>query len=104
MFPDLTDLADTVLLQHLESLAAQLGIEVRYEDLTDDELSIQSGGCKILGKTLILIEKLRTPRERARILARELSKCDLEDLYLLPRVREFIDLQAPPREKKRPQT
>ncbi len=98
------DLADTILLQHLENLAAQLGIEVRYESLADDELSIQSGGCKVLGKTLILIEKFRAPRERAQVLARELSKCDLEDLYLLPRVRDFIDLQAPPREKKRPQT
>lgn len=101
MFPDLTD---TVLLQHLESLAAHLGIEVRYEDLADDELFIRSGGCKVLGKSLILIDKLRPPREQAQILARELSKCELENLYLLPRVRDFIDLQAPPREKKRPQT
>jgi len=99
-----SDLSDTMLLQHLTDLAARLGIEVRYESLADDELSIQSGGCKVLGKTLILIEKLRSPREQAQILARELSKCDLEDLYLLPRVREFIRLQAPPREKRRPQT
>jgi hypothetical protein len=99
-----SDLSDTMLLQHLTDLAARLGIEVRCESLADDELSIQSGGCKALGKSLILIEKLRPPREQAQILARELSKRDLEDLYLLPRVREFIDLQAPPREKKRPQT
>jgi hypothetical protein len=96
------DLADTVLLQHLETLAAQIGIEIRYEDLADDELFIQSGGCRALGKNLILIERLRSPRERAQILARELSKCDLEELYILPRVRDFIDLQALPREKKRP--
>ena len=99
-----SDLSDTLLLQHLENLAAQLGIQVRYEDLADDELSIQSGGCKVLGKTLILIEKLRSPREQAQILARELSRFDLEDRYVLPRVRDFIALQAPPREKKRPQT
>jgi len=99
-----SDLSDDALLQHLETLADQLGIEVRYENLADEEISIQSGGCKVLGKNLVLIEKLRPPRERAQILARELSQYDLEDLYLLPRVREFIALQAPPREKKRPQT
>ena len=99
-----SDLSDAALLQHLENLADRLGIEVRYENLIDDELSIQSGGCKVLGKTLILIEVLRSPREQAQILARELSKYDLEDLHLLPRVRDFIALQAPPREKKRPQT
>lgn len=99
-----SDLSDAALLQHLENLADRLGIEVRYESLADDELFIQSGGCKVLGKTLILIEKQRSPREQAQILARELSKCALDDFYLLPRVRDFIDLQAPPREKKRPQT
>ena len=71
-----SDLSDTALLQHLENLADRLGIEVRYESLADDELFIQSGGCKVLGKTLILIEKQRSPREQAQILARELSKCD----------------------------
>jgi hypothetical protein len=101
MFPDLSD---TALLHHLENLADQLGIEVRYENLVDDELSIQSGGCKVLGRNLILIENLRFPHEKAQILARELSKFDLEDLYVLPRIREFIDLQAPPRQKNRPQT
>ena len=101
MYPDLSD---TLLLQHLEDLAARLGMVVRHENLADDELSIQSGGCKVLGKSLILIDKLRSPREQAQILARELSKCDLEDIYLLPRIRDFIDLQSPPREKKRPQT
>ena len=99
-----SDLSDAALLQHLENLADQLGIEVRYENFADEEISIQSGGCKVLGKTLILVEKLRSPREQAQILARELSQSDLEDLYILPRMREFIDLQAPPREKKRPQT
>jgi len=100
----ISDLSDAALLAQLENLADQLGIRVRYEDLTDEEVSIQSGGCKVLGKTLILIEKARPPREQARILARELSRCNLEDLYLLPRVREFLDLHAPRREKKRPQT
>ena len=75
-----SDLSDAALLHHLENLADQLGIEVRYENLADEEISIQSGGCKVLGKTLILVEKLRSPREQAQILARELSKYDLEDL------------------------
>lgn len=99
-----SDLPDTFLLQHLETLAARLGVEVRYETLADDELTIQSGGCRVLGKNLILIETRRSPREKARILARELSRYDLEEHYLLPGVRDFIALQALPRGKKRPQT
>jgi hypothetical protein len=92
---------DTTLLQHLEGLAAQLGIEVRYENLADDEVTIHSGGCKLLDRNLILIDRQQPPAQCARILARELSRYDLENLYILPRVREFI--QASSREKNLPQ-
>jgi len=98
----LQDLPDISLLQHLESVADQLGIEVRYEDLVDDEFSVSSGGCKLLGRNLILIHLHLAPSQRARILGRELSKHELENLYILPRVREFILLQARSREKNLP--
>ena len=98
----LHDLSDTSLLQHLEGLATQLGIEVRYENLSDDEFSIHSGGCKLLGRSLILINLHLPPLDRARVLARELSKYELEDFYLLPRVRDFILSQALPLEKNLP--
>jgi hypothetical protein len=94
-------LPDTSLLQHLESLAAQLEIEVRYENLADDEVTIHSGSCKLLDRDLILIDRQQPLVERARLLARELSRYDLENFYILPRVREFI--QASSREKNLPQ-
>ena len=96
-------LPDTSLLQHLENLATWLEIEVRYESLADEEISIHSGGCKLSGRNLILIDLHHPPLERARILARELSHYNLESFYLLPRVREFILLQASSREKNLPQ-
>jgi hypothetical protein len=92
---------DTALLQHLEGLAAQLGIEVRYENLADDEVTIHSGGCKLLDRNLILIDRQQPPAQSARVLARELSRYELENLYILPRVREFI--QTSSREKNLPQ-
>jgi hypothetical protein len=95
------EFSESLLLQHLEGLAAQLGIEVRYENLADDEVTIHSGGCKLLDRNLILIDRLQPPAQCARILARELSRYDLENLYILPRVREFI--QTSSREKNLPQ-
>jgi hypothetical protein len=92
----LQDLPNISLLQHLEGIAGQLEIAVRYESLSDDEISVHSGGCKLLGRNLIIIDSRCPPGERARILARELAKYPLEDLYILPRVREFIFLQSPP--------
>jgi len=94
-------LPDTSILQHLETLAAQLEIEVRYENLADDEVTIHSGGCKLQNRNLILIDRHRPLAERARLLACELSRYDLENFYILPRVRDFI--QASSREKNLPQ-
>ena len=94
-------LQDSFLLQEMESLAARLEIDVRYESLADDELTIHSGGCKVLDRKLIIIDKNQPIAERALLLARELSRYELEDFYLLPRVREFI--QASSREKNLPQ-
>jgi hypothetical protein len=96
-----SEFSETLLLQQLEGLAVRLGIEVRYENLADDELTIHGGGCRILDQTLIIIDKNQPPAGKARLLARELSRCDLEDFYLLPRVRDFI--QASSREKNLPQ-
>jgi hypothetical protein len=91
--------SDTSLLQHLESLSLQLNIEVRYENLSDEEIPIHSGGCKLSGRNLIIIDLHLPFMERARILATELSRYDLEVLYILPRVREFILIQKSPEEK-----
>ncbi len=95
------DFPNSFLLQELEGVALKLDIEIRYENLADDEITIQSGGCRVLDRTLILIDKNQPLAVRARLLARELSRFDLEDFYLLPRVREFI--QASSREKNLPQ-
>ena len=97
------DLVDASLLDHLERIAVQLAIEVRYESLADEELSIQSGGCRLQGQHLIIIDPHCSSKERARILARELSRYDLEAIYLPPRIREFILLHSGPREKNLPQ-
>lgn len=72
--------SDIYLLQHLENIASQLGIEVRYENLSDEEFSVHSGGCKLSGRNLIIIDTRHPTQERAKILGRELSGYDLEDL------------------------
>ncbi len=97
------DASESFLLQQLENLAGQLEIEVRYENLVDEEIPIHSGGCRLSGRNLIMIDLHLSPAERARILARELSRYDLEAFYLLPRVREFILLHTSPPEKNLPQ-
>lgn len=97
------ELSISYILQSLEGLAAQLEIEVRYEALADEEISVQSGGCRVLGRNLIILDDRLALEQQARILARELSRYDLENLYVLPRVREYILIHSASREKNLPQ-
>ncbi len=96
-------LADVFLLQELEKVAGQLGITVRYDNLADEEISIHSGACRVRGRTLIIIDAGLSFPVRASLLGRELSLHNLDELYILPRIREFIGLQSPPPEKNLPQ-
>ncbi len=96
-------LGEDFLLQQLENIAGQLGITIRYESLADEEISVRSGSCKLLGRDLIIIDADLNSRLRASVLARELSAYNLEEMYILPGVREFITLQSSLREKNLPQ-
>lgn len=78
-----------LLLQELETLAAQLEVEVRYE-----ELESEGGLCRYGGKhCLIANRNLSLPR-RIRLLARELGRLPLEGVFLRPSVRELLEKAA----------
>ena len=75
-----------LLLQELETLAAQLGVEVRYE-----ELETSGGLCRYRGK-LCLIANRRLPLAgRIALLSRELGRLPLDGVFLRPSVRELLE-------------
>ncbi|MBI2456730.1 MAG: hypothetical protein HYV46_11435 [candidate division NC10 bacterium] len=79
------------LLTALENLAEQLRIPVAYASLATEELPGRGGLCVIHGERRIIIERTLTTREKARLLATGLAQFDLEDVFLLPAVREAIE-------------
>jgi len=82
------------LCAELESVARQLSVEVSYEDLRWEGITGRGGLCRVRGKPLIIINKALPKRERARILARELSRLDLSRLFIPPAVRQWIEKAA----------
>jgi len=78
-------------LQILEEVCRRLQISVHYEGLEFDELRIQSGGCVVRGEHRIIIERSLPVSRRIEILACELSRHDLGNIYLPPYVRELIE-------------
>lgn len=82
---------DGALLQALEGLAEQLKIPVSYAAMATDELPGRGGLCVLHGERRIIIERTLPTREKAHLLAAGLAQFDLEDIYLLPAVREAIE-------------
>ena len=78
---------EPIILQELESLAAELAIEIYYDDLEE------SGGglCRVAGKSRLYIDQSTSVAERIRIMVVELSDLPLEGVFLRPVVRELLE-------------
>jgi len=81
-------------LQDLKSVAEKLAIEIEIVNLNNQEFQMQSGYCKMNGKDLILLDKNISLQEQSEILLQTLKNFDLEDIYVAPWIREFIELEG----------
>ncbi len=80
-----------VLLAALEGLAEHLRIPVSYATLATEDLPGRGGLCVVHGERRVIIERTLTAGEKARLLAAGLAQFDLEDVFLLPAVRQAIE-------------
>lgn len=83
------------LLTELESIASRLGIKVRYE-----KGDFEGGYCVLKSERIVVINKKLSPRMRLSVLARGINEIGLNNIYVNPAVREFIEdeLSKPARE------
>jgi hypothetical protein len=77
-------------LKELEELAIRIGIEIRYEKMG----TISGGLCRIRDGEVILINKHLSTASKNELLAKELmlEKDKLEKLFILPEIRELLEL------------
>ena len=79
------------VLQHFEDLAEKLGIEIVDEKLGETEFPVKGGLCKVKGTFKIFLDRSESIEARIEILAKALSSFDLENVYLLPYIREVLE-------------
>ena len=84
---------ETRLIDYLEELAENLGIEIRYEAIRQDEDSIYIAGglCLLKGEYLLIINTKATARERIKTLATAIKHFDIDRIYIRPVLRELLD-------------
>jgi hypothetical protein len=78
-------------LEDMKEVAARLSIEIVTKNLFDQEISIQSGYCKVKGKDMVILDKQLTPEEQVEVILNTLKQFDLETIYLPSWIRESIE-------------
>lgn len=74
------------LILELEQLAGQLSVVIRYEKGDFD-----GGYCILKAERILVVNKRLSPNRKASVLALGMSAIGLENVYLKPALREFID-------------
>jgi len=83
-------LRDEQIMKALEEVAQRLSVQVHFEEMKAFEFRVEDGSCRVKGEASIFIDRKRPLKEKISILARELQKFDLEDIYVPPLLREKI--------------
>lgn len=81
----------SIQLEDLKAVAEKLSITIETGNLTDAELSIESGFCKVKGKNLILMDKKLDPEEQVGVILKALENFDLESIYVPLWIREQLE-------------
>lgn len=78
------------MLQELESLAADLGVEMRYDDMEG-----RGGLCRYAGRTCLLVNHALSLPERVDVIGGALARLPLDDVFIRPQVRELLESCTP---------
>ena len=79
------------MVEHLKELAEKLGIDVSEQNFATAGVPVRSGYCKVKEQQRFIIDKHLTPQKKAKLLAAFLSRCPIENIFVLPKVREFLE-------------
>lgn len=82
------------LLASLEQVAVKIGVQVRYEKIAGGPVKSTYGSCRIHGEEVILIDRRLSVQEKAFALGKELGKFELEEIFIPPAARKFIEYEC----------
>jgi hypothetical protein len=75
-----------ILIQELQDVATQLGVTIRFE-----RGDFEGGYCILRDQKILLVNRRLFPAKKASVLAMAMYEIGLEDMYLKPAVREYIE-------------
>ena len=72
--------------KELEDLADRSGITIRYE-----KGDFEGGFCVLKAERIIVVNKKLAPAKKSSVLAQGIAEVGIEEIYLKPAVREYIE-------------
>lgn len=75
-----------LLFQELEALAAELEVDVRYEDLAS-----RGGLCRVGDRTCLFVNRSLSLVERVAVFADGLASLPLDGVFIRPLVRDLLE-------------
>jgi N-dimethylarginine dimethylaminohydrolase len=84
---------ENTIIDQLEELIKRFGIQIRHEAIKQDEdlVRVVGGLCLLRGEYVLIINSKATTMDRIKTLATALKHFDLDQIYLLPVLRELLD-------------
>ena len=82
-------ISEPMLLQELEALAERLGVDVRYVSFEG-----RGGLCRYGGAIHLILNRSLSVPERIEEFLSALGQLDLDDVFVLPKIREMIEERA----------
>ncbi|QTA80422.1 Uncharacterized protein dnl_27250 [Desulfonema limicola] len=79
------------IYHELKNLADKLSITVIEKNFRNTGIKVKSGLCKVKDKDFFYMDKHISVYKKNQILAECLAKMPLEDIYIVPFIREFLE-------------
>ena len=74
------------ILKDFEDLALKAGVKIRYEKTT-----AKGGMCEFQGAKIIIIDRKATDEYKISVIAENIKKIDLSNVYIEPKLRDVLD-------------
>jgi len=84
-------LKSTQLYQHLKETAEKMDITVSEQNLRATGVNARSGLCTVKGRQLFIMDKHLPVRQKVEVLAECLRQMPLDDIYLVPAIRNYLE-------------
>ncbi|MFZ5563312.1 MAG: hypothetical protein ACOZBW_04615 [Thermodesulfobacteriota bacterium] len=79
------------LYNELKSIAEKMGVIVKEHNLRNVGIHVSSGLCRVKDQDIFVMDKRLPIREKTENLAECLGQMNLDNIYIVPAIREMLD-------------